>query len=581
MRALFNKHFLLISFFLYCISIPAAAQDFEEGLQYFEQEEYEEALAVFSQLDTPEAQLFEGKSYFNLGRYLMAKSALSQITEEAGEEVYPEAVYVSALTDFQLKQFGNALEKLHSLSTSGARNSLVRDGMRFYDDILNYLTLNQRKDAFQNVSEPQIKFDLIHSALGKVDYETAGTLVEQLQKSLSGGFNPSGMMEIRQMLADSLSYATRIAFGPRLQAPEGILYNIGAVLPQYSPGDQEFPISQGLYNGYILAAEEFNQRNANKKAFIRYKDSKGEETNIGHLMTDLAWNYQVDAVLGPLFSEAAKPMAAMAEQYQIPMLAPLANSDTLNLDNPYVYQANPTFSSHGREMARFAVQRLGMDTLAVLGERNSLGAASAFAFRDEAEKLGAKVAYFFVEDLESEGYEVTGYTKYFTSDSTLIDSLNYHRVEGLYAPFTGQAAPTLIDLLLIDLEAMNSDIVVMGSQEWGATQIPENRVEDRTIYFSESYYINSRSDRVEQFNTSYSNRFGIEPNRFAMIGYDAASFLLNTLERVENPVLLKDALRTQPVYQGIIGNIGFGGRHINQQVKIFKISDQGVQPAEY
>jgi len=295
-------------------------------------------------------------------------------------------------------------------------------------------------------------------------------------------------------------------------------------------------------------------------------------------MNNLAWNFNADAVLGPLFSEPARRMAQLAEQYQIPMVAPLANSDSLNVDNPYVYQANPTMNSHGKRMAEYAVQELAMDTLAVIAEKGTLGESSAYAFRNRAEKLGAHVSYFFVENFASEGFDLTDYTKYFTSDSAKIDSLHYHELDGIYAPFTGQAAPTLAELLWVDLEGMNSQLSVLGSQVWGNANIPEEQIGNRDVYFSESFYLDKKNQRVEQFNKQFKNRFNIEPNRFAMIGYDAATFILQTLDRVGNPALLKDALKSQPLYEGLISDISFGGSQVNQQVKIFTISENGVQP---
>jgi hypothetical protein len=81
-----------------------------------------------------------------------------------------------------------------------------------------------------------------------------------------------------------------------------------------------------------------------------------------------------------------------------------------------------------------------------------------------------------------------------------------------------------------------------------------------------------------QFNKEFKQRFNIEPNRFAMIGYDAASYVLQTLDRVANPELLKNALKRQPEYHGLISNIDFKGSHINQEAKVFKISKEGIQP---
>lgn len=570
---------LLLCFFL--TSADVKAQNFEEGLSLYEEGQYAKAAAIFNRLDSPQARLFSGKSYFSMGQYVKAKEYLDRVPDSGSKDIYLEALYTSSLSDFQLQQFDKALTKLLRFNDETVKTRLVTDALQLYDDILNYLTLNQRKETYQSVSSGKIKYDLIKTALGKVNYSTARLLIKEYKETGLSDTLSSDIQELEAMVSDSLNYAMQIAFGRQLEAPEGITYNIGAALPEYRTGDREFEISQGLYFGYLLAAEEFNQQHNNKKAFIRYKNTGADIDSSEYVMTDFAWNYNVDAVLGPLFSEPAGEMSRLAEMYQIPMLAPLANSDTLNVDNPYLFQANPTFGSHGKKMARFAVNRLNMDTLAVLAERNSLGEASAFAFREEAEKNGAKVVHFFVEDLESEGYEIADYTKYLTADSLKIDSLgNYHNVDGVYAPFTGQAAPTLIDLLLIDLEATDSPITVLGSQEWGATAIPEDRLGDRRIYFSESYYINSKSDQVEQFRENFSDRFGIEANRFAMIGYDAASYLLQTLDRVKNPALLKNALSRQPLYEGLISNIRFDGTHVNQEVKIFSLSaEDGIQPA--
>lgn len=557
-------------------------QDFEQALGFYESERFQEAANIFQQLDIPEATLFAGKCYYSLGQYLRAKSVFDRIPEDAPEKIYLEARYTSALSYFHLKQFGAALNILHEISGIRPRTPLVNDAIQFYNDILDYLTVPQRRDAFQVAGYRQVKHDLIQSAFGKVDYQTAKILLFEYEQTASMQNDSSSYRELRQMISDSLKYGYQIAFGNPLDAPGGVIYNIGAALPKFDNSAPEFSVSKGLYFGYILAAEEFNERNTNKKAFIRFQNTGADIDSAGYAITDLAWNYNVDVVLGPLFSEPALKMAKLAEQYQIPLLAPLANSDNLNIDNPYVFQANPTFSSHGRKVAEFAVKNLKMDTLAVLAERNSLGAASAYAFRQEAEKLGAHVAHFFVEDLAAQGYEITDYAKFFTTDSMLVDSMaTYHYLDAVYAPFTGQVAPTLIELLLVDLEAMNSKLTVLGSSEWGVTEIPEERLKDRVIYFSESYYINSKSPRVEQFKEDFSSRFGTEASRYAMIGYDSADFLLRTLEKVKNPALLKEAFKNQPLCEGLISNIRFGGSHVNQEVKIFKISDQGIQPAVY
>src|SRR5699024_413179 len=128
----------------------------------------------------------------------------------------------------------------------------------------------------------------------------------------------SRVRELSELIADSVDYSRKSAFGNRLRAPNGIVYNIGAALPQYHPSNGNFGVAQGLYYGYLLAAEEFNQRNPGKKTFIKYANTGINTDSSAYALTRMAWNYRADAVLGPLFSKPAQKMSKLAELYQIP-----------------------------------------------------------------------------------------------------------------------------------------------------------------------------------------------------------------------------------------------------------------------
>ncbi|WP_138429689.1 ABC transporter substrate-binding protein [Fodinibius saliphilus] len=576
-NALIKKTVLLLisSFFLFAGTLQA--QSFDKGLKLYQQGKYKEAASVFTQIDTDKGHLFSGKAYFGLGKYLTAKSYLEQLDSDDTAELYLEAQYNLALADFQLGQYGKALNRLYLLKDQERKTQLVTDAINFYDDILHFLTMNQRKNAFQQADAPQIKYDLVNAAFGDVDYSIAKMLYSQLVQTKIDTTIPA-MQKLSKMIRDSVSYAVEKSYNNSPTIPKGLTYNIGAALPSYDNDSADFEVARSLYFGFVLAAETFNQQHPNKKAFIRFQNTAANKDTAAFAMNNFGWNFNADAILGPLFSEPAKKMAEYAEQYQIPMLAPLANSDELDGDNPYVYQANPTLGSHGKQMAEYAVNTLNMDTLAVIAEKNTLGVSAAYEFRNRAERLGARVSYFFIEDFASQGFELTEYTKYFTGDSVKVDTLGYHELDGIYAPFTGQAAPTLAELLWVDLEGLSSTLPILGSQVWGDINVPKDQFDNRNIYFTESFYLNKKSQKVEQFSKRFEERFDIEANRFSMIGYDAAGFVLRTLNRIGNPALLKDALKNQPLYEGLISNISFEGDRVNQQVKIFTVSKTGVQP---
>jgi ABC-type branched-subunit amino acid transport system substrate-binding protein len=311
------------------------------------------------------------------------------------------------------------------------------------------------------------------------------------------------------------------------------------------------------------------------KVFIHYHNTLKSDSLTRDIMTEFAWNNHADMIIGPLYSEMAAKMAPMAEQYQIPLLAPLANSDSLNFDNPYVFQANPTYTVRGKKMADFAVNRLHLDTLGVIVDKNSFGMNEAFAFRDEAERLGAKIRYFFSADFEKQGFNVSEYTKYFTSDSTMIDSLHIKPVDAVYLPMTGSTAQTLIKLIFTDFEAYRSNITILGSQEWSVSGLEPESIKNFNIYYSGINIPDQGRTEVRDFEAQYNNRFGISATRFSIIGYNCAKYLLDTLKKVQNPALLKEALKENHNFKGISSHFFFNGTHINQAVEFYHLTPQG------
>mgnify|MGYP002277909451 CR=1 FL=1 len=585
-----NSHYrLLLTFVLTFVLILCSvkfsdAQDsvsvdstFDQGLQLYKNAKYQEAGQVFAKLKSPESLLFAGKSFFAAGDYLQAQSYLAKVPSDSLPSINLEARYTAALVAFQLNQYDQVLQILNKIRQDDrTSNSLRQSASSFYQSTLSYLTLDQRKDVFLSISEPRIRLDIMESLVGQVDFATLQSLYNQFTAYLPDSSKaPLQTSRLESALKDSADYAFKYPSPSQdLEVPKGISYDIGVALPLFKPETAEFKVTRGLYNGILFAAEEFNQRHAERKVFIRHRNTTHQIKKADAVFNRMVWSHPLDAVIGPLFSESAHSMAKLAEQYGIPLVTPLANSDTLNLHNPYVFQVNPTFSIRGRKMARYAVKNLGLDTMAVIAQKNALGYESAFAFRDQAERLGAKISYFFVEDFASKAYDLSNYTKYFTADQELRDSLNIQQVDAIYAPFTGQAAQTLIDLLMTDLEAANSNAVILGSAEWGAFEMQQKRIRNFDMYYPEADPLTADTSQYRQFDQAYENRFGSSPTKFSYIGYDSAQLLLKALDRIGNPSLLKKSLRDMPQHNGLTGPIHFRGHQINQEIDIYKIKNK-------
>lgn len=567
MKSIFSPFcFILILLF----STSAYSQSVEAGKNLYQNGDYERALRVFTQIDSPEANLFSAKSYFSLGEFLKSRAYLNKVIEsEENNSIYTqEAKYTKALVLFQLDDFAATLELLKELKSNTRNNPYYSRAITFYDQVLSYLSIDQIKAVYRHSSDVDILADVISGALGRVDYSKAKTMLNSLKSALIDS-NAIDLFQIESALQDSLIYASRYPFRKYSYAPSGMSYQIGVALPSFEISSDNYEIPQHLYFGIQLAVEEFNANQPDKKAFINFSRTNTDSVQSEDILNHLVWNKDVDVVIGPLFSDVAKSFSELAEVYEVPVITPLANSDSLNIANNYMFQTNPTFAVQGKKMAEYAVNSLGLDTVAVLAEMNALGEASALAFRHEAERLGAFVQHFFLEDLESNGYDISEYTAHLSKTDTLVPSPG---LKAIYAPFTGAAAPTLIRNLLTDLEASRSDYILLGSEEWADTDLENTRLPETTIHYTQSFEIRYGETDVEEFASNFRLRFQTEPNQFAFIGYDVTNFVLSTLNRVGNPDLLKQGLLELKNYRGLSGQFGFDSEHINQKVLIKSIS---------
>lgn len=555
-------------FLLFLVTKLSFGQPIQTAKMLYNQGDYGRALELFEMIDSPEAYLFSGKSHFALNNFLKAANWLDKVTPASGSEVYQDAKYTQALAYFQLKDFTTALELTHELSTLPT-TSITRSADLLYNDIIGFLTPKQLFEVFKQVKTEEIRLDLLEYSNGKLEYHALATLYKLYEES---ALTPSlRSNQIKTILQDSVGYWER--YNPNFvrKAPKGMIYNIGVALPVFDFETSQYEIPQHLYMGIQLAIEEFNSSNGDKKAFINYANTSDRES--AAIMSDFVFNKNVDVILGPLFSQKAKEFAVIAEEYQVPLVLPLANADTLDLYNNYTFQLNPTFSSQGKRMANYAVNVLGYDTLGVIAEKGSLGAPAAQAFMHEAERNGAFIEYYFEENFEDLGYDISDYTKFFTTDT--LDSVAM--VQAVYAPFTGTIAPTLIESMLTDLEAMRSKVDILGSEEWQNVDLEPRRLDSTELYFTRSFSIEASTSKADKFGSAFRLRFQTEPNQFAYIGYDAAYLVLKQLEWAKNPAYLRESLRGVRRYHGLSMDVDFNGSHVNRAVDIIHMSRKAAE----
>jgi len=300
----------------------------------------------------------------------------------------------------------------------------------------------------------------------------------------------------------------------------------------------------------------------------------------------------VDVILGPIRSGTARPAGGRAEAAGVLLVAPLATDESVSKGRDYVFQANPTISTRGRVMARFAKNGLLMDRVGVIYERsNALSSRMAEGFRREARRQDLAVPLA----LPLKGPRDWSRLPTLLEDSTLIetDTLRTRRdsaatdsllaeTEAFYLPVSGQSAAGKIQGALTGMRQVLPGKRVLGNAEWHDLPFKE-AASAVTATYTNGFYVQTERAAVQRFVRRYRLLTGTTPDelsadgrRLAYAGYDVAHFLLSVLSPSPSR-LTPRTLRTAPTYEGLGMRIGFERENGNQAMFIHRYRYQQIE----
>ena len=340
------------------------------------------------------------------------------------------------------------------------------------------------------------------------------------------------------------------------------VHDLGILLPLQG---SDATLAQALFTGIRIAVEEHNALNDSPVRMI-FRDSRGDAARAASAVSDLA-EAGADAVIGPLYSTEAGAAAEAAERARLVLIPPLANDETVSQDRRYVFQANPTITTHGRLMARFAIRNLMLDRFGIVAERgrDALSERMAEGFQEEAMLQGAEVDFY--ELLESRA----GWAQ--LSDYIGADTLQ--SVDAVYIPMAGGETAVRVDAAFNSLDAAGaSGVRVLGNTEWHGLPNPSRAALFATTYTND-FYVDQEDASVRAFRDRFREITGTEPNpsttvgRLAFTGYDLTRFLLPLMVR-DSSEPLHERLRSAPMYQGLGLRIDFGNGNVNEAMYYFR-----------
>ncbi|MBT8295893.1 MAG: LysM peptidoglycan-binding domain-containing protein [Gramella sp.] len=269
-------------------------------------------------------------------------------------------------------------------------------------------------------------------------------------------------------------------------------------------------ISLDFYSGVLMALDK--ARSMGISTNLRVYDSKQSVNDVANIINSNNFN-NVDAVIGPLLQEPTEAVAARLENRNIPVINPLSNRSMKGYQN--LFQSIPTEESMKNKMLDFISRNSAGKNVVVVAD------GKAFKIKGEINNIlpAAKTVNptnNYVSDEAIEGVLTSG------ANFVILESENINLVSSVTSA--------------LNRLARNYDITLLTTNKTNAFEndiVSNNHLGNLKFHYP-SVDKEYDSSATKEFNEKYKERFSVEPNRYAIRGYDLTIDVLLRLASAED-----------------------------------------------
>jgi branched-chain amino acid transport system substrate-binding protein len=262
---------------------------------------------------------------------------------------------------------------------------------------------------------------------------------------------------------------------------------------------------------------------------------------------ELVSREQVSAIVGPIFSSQAIPVARLADKTGIPMIDQIATNPAVTRGSPCVFRVSCTDDFQGEAMARFAFERL-----------NARRAAILF---DVASAYNSGVADVFSRHFVSVGGRVVAAETYTTGAADFrvqLRRIAAARPDVLFLP----NYPNEIQPQVAQMRELGIALALLGSDAMSFDDPGYMKTIDGAWY-SVHFTPQDPNREAVEFLEAYRSRYAKDPDQGAALSYDALGLLVDVVNRGQSvdAAGILAGLRGLGTFEGVTGEMVFRGSH--------------------
>jgi branched-chain amino acid transport system substrate-binding protein len=358
-------------------------------------------------------------------------------------------------------------------------------------------------------------------------------------------------IEARDQLRDFLrihpnspkaSDAQLLLRGMRQEVVSGDL-SIGLLLPQSGRFSR---ISQKIIQAATLAIGVFGP-NPDLKVQLVIEDSGEDAESAVRALERLHSEHRVAAVLGPILSKGADAVIQRAEELSIPLVSLAQQSGTLG---EFSTQAAVTPKMQTSELARHAIEKMGLKRFAILAPRDRFGEEYSREFWNAVDEFGGSITAYETYDPGETDFRkpIDRLAGLFYADSRKRELVELARArerdqirkrnrktekyfgltpivdfDAVFIPDEPKAASLVLPTFAYrDIDSVK----VLGISAWNSPEFLQRADKSgEWAVFMDSYFPRAGTPAVREFSQKFRGTFGMEPSSLEATAFDAASIL--------------------------------------------------------
>lgn len=281
---------------------------------------------------------------------------------------------------------------------------------------------------------------------------------------------------------------------------------------------------QDQFKGLELAVEQINAAGGvadgplkGATLSIESHDNAADTSQAAAVAQKLCGDESIPATFGDTISSSTLTELPIFTRCSMPLIDSYSSNPAMDGEKfPTFYRTILSDSDNGAQMARFAVENLGMKRMGLIVAPNDYGAGLNEVFIKTAEELGATIADSLTTSANQKDFSST-ITKLRSQDVDGVVMLNEYQDQGVQLKQMHQAG---------------WEVPVLTSTGGNTPALVELAGADATegVYVAAIFDVNNPAPEIQKFASEYEAKFGGPPGEGSAVAYESVFVLAKALE---------------------------------------------------